>query len=114
MPKGKFLKVFISLPMRDRTEKEIQKEFERVKYITQKKFPNRWVKILPSYTNIDPPEEVKDPGVWYVGRSILKLAEAEVVVFARGWETSRGCLVEHSCANEYGMTILELTDEDYN
>lgn len=37
----------------------------------------------------------------YLGYDIDKMAEADVVVFAPGWENSRGCKVEFHIASEY-------------
>ena len=36
-----------------------------------------------------------------------KLAEADAVIFAPGWETARGCRMEHLAAEEYGIRIVE-------
>ena len=35
------------------------------------------------------------------------LAEADAVIFAPGWETARGCRMEHLAAEEYGIRIVE-------
>ena len=42
------------------------------------------------------------------GRAILKLSDADLVVFAKGWETARGCKVEYLIASEYGLDIMML------
>lgn len=44
-----------------------------------------------------------------LGRCIQKMSEANMVVFAPGWENSRGCRVEHQCAAEYGLSMVMLT-----
>ena len=38
---------------------------------------------------------------------LAKLAEADAVIFAPGWETARGCRMEHLAAEEYGIRIVE-------
>ena len=40
-----------------------------------------------------------------LGRSIQLMAGADLVYFARGWEKSRGCNIEHACAEEYGKDV---------
>ena len=40
-------------------------------------------------------------------KEISKLAEADVAYFAPGWEDARGCRIEHQCAINYGIEIIE-------
>ena len=42
--------------------------------------------------------------------SINKLADADLVVFASGWENARGCKIEFEVAKQYGKRILILGD----
>lgn len=42
-----------------------------------------------------------------LARALGKLAEADAVIFAPGWETARGCRMEHLAAEEYGNRIVE-------
>ena len=46
--------------------------------------------------------------IYCLGRAILKLSDADLVVFAKGWETARGCKVEYLIASEYGLDIMML------
>ena len=46
--------------------------------------------------------------VYCLGRAIIKLSEADIVVFAEGWENARGCRIEHTIAQDYGMDIILL------
>lgn len=39
--------------------------------------------------------------------ALQELAEADAVIFAPGWETARGCRMEHLAAEEYGIRIVE-------
>ena len=48
--------------------------------------------------------------LWFLGKSIQLLSEADVAYFAKGWEEARGCRSENACALEYG---IELIIEDY-
>ena len=40
-----------------------------------------------------------------LGKSISLIGEADLVVFAPGWENARGCRIEHEVAKEYGIQI---------
>ena len=52
-----------------------------------------------------PGGEYVDPLVM-LGRSIQRMAEADVMFFARGWEEARGCKIEHACACAYEKEII--------
>lgn len=46
--------------------------------------------------------------LWYLGESIKKMSEADVVYFATGWAKARGCQIEHECAVKYNLQVYEL------
>ena len=39
----------------------------------------------------------------YLSKSLELLADADVAYFCSGWDTARGCRIEHQCAVEYGI-----------
>ena len=104
------LKVFISQPMGNRTEQEIESERERMMRLAEKALGDK-CKEIPSYN----PNFKGEPPLKALGRSIQLMAQADVVVFAPGWKYARGCKVEHMCAESYGLEICEVEeghDED--
>lgn len=38
--------------------------------------------------------------------------EADIVIFDKGYQDSRGCLLEYRCAELYNKTIMVINDED--
>lgn len=38
-----------------------------------------------------------------LGKSLEALAGADIIYFCPGWDTARGCKIEHQCAVEYGI-----------
>lgn len=42
-----------------------------------------------------------------LGKSIVLMAHADAVYFCKGWENARGCRIEHECAIQYGLEIIE-------
>ena len=44
----------------------------------------------------------------YLARSIEFLAKADVAIFAPGWKNARGCRIEHQCAEDYGIPVMEV------
>ena len=45
--------------------------------------------------------------LWFLGKSLELLSTADVAYFAPGWKEARGCKIEHECANQYGITMIE-------
>jgi hypothetical protein len=94
--------------MKDRTNEQILKErkeiIEKTKFMLSKKDD---LVFLESYFNEDVPENVNIP-VYYLGKSLKVLAEADIAVFGKGWKCGRGCLVEHEVCQSYGIKVLYL------
>lgn len=97
------MKVFISQPMKDKTDEEIKTERNYLIDCVKKKYGDN-VEVIDSYFE-GAPHDAKP--LWFLGESIKKLAEADVAVFAKNWEKARGCKIEHTCALEYGVEIVE-------
>lgn len=102
--------VFISQPMRDLSEEEIWTERLRIMGDIEFEFEidKCEIEFLESYLKEFPHCEVKESSVWYLGKSITLMSEADIVVFAGDWKNARGCLIERKIAEEYGLTIMEI------
>ncbi len=48
-----------------------------------------------------------------LGMALELMSDADAVVFANGWESARGCRIEHECAVQYGYRIIDLGDSQY-
>ena len=93
-------KIFISQPMNGKTNEEIKNERN---YIIDKLRENESVEIIDSFFK-DKPYEASP--LWYLGESIKLMSEADIVFFCNGWQTARGCQIEHDCALEYGIDTM--------
>ena len=49
-----------------------------------------------------------DVGVWYLGESIKRMSEANIVFFVNDWKEKRGCRIEHEVAQAYGKYCVEI------
>lgn len=94
------LKIFISQPMNGKTTEEIENERN---YIIDRLRENECVEIINSFFKDEPYEALP---LWYLGESIKLMSEADVVFFCNGWQTARGCQIEHDCALEYGIDTM--------
>ncbi len=95
-------KIFISQPMRGKTDDEIIAE--RKKAITvAKDILKDDVEVIDSFFQNAPAEA--NP-LWFLGKSLELLSNADLVYFCDGWQDYRGCRIEHECAEEYGIKII--------
>ena len=92
-------KVFISQPMRGKTDEEILAEKDRAVIAVVGKLGEP-VKVIDSFFNDAPATAAP---LWFIAKSLEALAEADIVYFCSGWDTARGCKIEHQCAVEYGI-----------
>ena len=96
-------KLFISQPMRGKTNEEI--EVERAKAIEEAKAVLKEdVEVIDSFFKGAP---VDAKPLWFLGKSIELLSQADIVYFAKDWNKYRGCKIEHMCAIEYDLNIIE-------
>ena len=94
-------KLFISQPMRGKTEEEILGEREKVIKAVEKYYGNE-IEIIDSFFDDYDPKNGCIP-LKYLAKSLELLADADIVFFCRGWDTARGCKIEHQCSVEYGI-----------
>ncbi len=99
------MKVFISMGMRDKTIKEIRETMNDIANTFKKKFKED-IEVIDTVVEDFENLEVKNEGLYCLGKSIELLSTADLVVFAEDWDSYRGCKIEHRCAEEYGLKIM--------
>ena len=96
------VRVFISQPMRDKTNEEIKKERrEAIEHV--KKEVGEDVEVIDSFFE-DAPHDAKP--LWFLGKSFQLLSSADVAVFVGNWHDYRGCKMEHEAAKQYGIKVM--------
>ena len=99
------MKVFISQPMRDKTNEQIEKERgDAISYV-RNKLGAKKVEIIDSFFK-DAPHEAKP--LWFLGKSFELLSTADVAVFIGDWANYRGCNMEYKACQEYGIKAVDL------
>lgn len=96
-------KLFISQPMRGKSDAEILREREKAVASAQKHLGEE-VEVIDSFFRNAP---IDAKPLWFLGKSLELLSTADVVYFAKGWEEARGCRIENTCAIEYGITVIK-------
>lgn len=112
-PKLPTVRLFISQPMRGKSDEEIESEREKLIEIAEAVYFGRGeVEVIDSFFKggIDVPADAKAP-LYYLSKSLELLATADVAIFAKGWREARGCRIEHECADGYGVARIEPPEE---
>ena len=97
------VKIFISQPMKNKTNQEIEQERKEIIEKIRKHFEKIEIKVIDSFIK-DAPHDAKP--LWFLGKSLELLSNANVIVLGKGWERSRGCRIEHECAVQYGISVI--------
>lgn len=96
-------KVFVSLPMNGKEKKQIIDE--------QIKILDEIDDLITEECSIEMLDTVFDARCMKplecLGKTIMVLAQADYVYFAEGWQNARGCVIEHECAEKYGLNIIK-------
>ena len=99
-------KLFISQPMRGLTEEKILNTREEIR-VRAEQVMGEPLELINSFIEEYPDETIKQIPVWYLGKSIQLLSQADVAYFGGDWRNARGCKIEHEIAKEYGIDRLE-------
>ena len=99
-------RLFISQPMRGKTDEEILSERKRAIKSAEKKLGEP-VEVIDSFFQSAP---VGARPLWFLGKSLELLSTADIAYFVKDWSSTRGCRIENQCAIEYGIDVVV---EDY-
>ena len=95
-------KLFISQPMRGKSDEEILMEREKAIKAAEE-LVGEPVEVIDSFFR-NAPADAKP--LWFLGKSLELLSNADVAYFAPGWKDARGCIIEHDCAIAYGIQSI--------
>lgn len=99
------MKIYVSVPITGRPLQEARQQADNwKKYLT-----SDWNEPITPFDVCSDEEE--HPYSYYMGRDIEALLECDAIIMTEGWEKSRGCNLEYSAANLYGLKVF--THEDF-
>lgn len=93
------MKVMISQPMRGKTNEQIK--VERAEIVKQLEAEGH--EVLDTVFDIAP--KGVNEAIYFLSKSIEFLGQADAVVFMPGWNSARGCIIEHQVATAYNKFI---------
>ena len=96
-------KLFISQPMRGKTDEEILAERKKAIESAERNLGEP-VEVIDSFFQ-NAPADARP--LWFLGKSLELLSTADIAYYAKGWEDARGCRIENQCAIEYGIEVIE-------
>ena len=88
-------KLFVSVPMKGRTEEEIKASIQKMKTIAEA-YEGEQLELIDSYIEDNAP-------VWYLGKSLEKLSEADIFIGIDDDYNWSGCYIERIAAQRYGI-----------
>ena len=93
------MKIFISMSMKAKSTTQVRIEMGKVFEFIKNKLPE--AELIDSIID-DADKNIvlkgDDIGVWYLGKSIQLLSEADIVFFVNDWKNYRVCSIERQIA----------------
>lgn len=94
-------KLFVSVPMKGRTEDEIKANIQKMKKIAET-LEGEELELIDSYIEDNPPKDGKQ-AIWHLGESLKKLSQADVFIGIKEVYEWDGCRIETNTAEAYGI-----------
>ena len=94
-------KLFVSVPMEGFNDKIIAANILKMKKIAEA-YEGEELDLIESFIQEKPPEDCYWP-VWYLGKSLEKLAEADIFIGIDDTSGYKGCEIEALVASRYGI-----------
>lgn len=102
-------KLFVSVPMKDRTEKEIKDSIAKMHKIAEA-YEEEKLELIDTFIAEDAPEDCNQ-GIWYLYKSLEKLANADIFIGIRDAYRWRGCFIECETADRYGIKCYDVDSD---
>nr|DAZ45921.1 MAG TPA: Blasticidin M [Caudoviricetes sp.] len=109
-------KLFVSVPMKGRTEEEIKASIQKMKKVAEI-YEGEELELIDSYVEDNPPKS-NNQAIWFLGESLKKLAQADVFMGICESYDWNGCCIERETADKYGIKAYTIpvryVIDDYN
>ena len=90
-------------PMSGKADEEILAE-RKVAIKAAEELLREPVEVIDSFFQSAP---VGAKPLWFIGKSLEFLSDADIAYFAKDWQKARGCKIEHERAVEYGIPRID-------
>lgn len=102
-------KLFVSCPMKGRTEENIKKSIEKMHKIAEIVFDQE-LELIDSYQPCLP-DGTYNTSIYCLGKSIQKMADADYFIGIQDWSNEfKGCMIEREIAQMYHIeyTLVDM------
>lgn len=102
-------KAMLSQPMTGKTDEEIVETRERaVKALEEKGFEVVNTLFTDEWYSKKNMEErgVENPPLCFLAKTLENMSLCHAAYFCKGWESARGCRIEHDAAVAYGLEVI--------
>lgn len=98
------LTIMISQPMKDLSSEKIIKIREKA----IRTLETLGYDVIDNFFTDDGiiTDDTKHTPVAYLAKSLDVMSKCDAVYFVKGWETVRGCKIEHEIAKAYGLAVI--------
>lgn len=100
------MKVFISVPMKNRFKEEIEEDIAMMKAKVHKMYPD--AEFINTIVMDEVPYNTNNQAIWYLGKSIEILSQCNTLVCKKNVSMYNGCYIEKEIAIRYGLEIIEV------
>ena len=97
------MNIFVSMPMNGKTDEEI---VAKMKEVEKKLNKDDVGYVVCGYTYTTDMANIPHIFVNCLGEAIKRMSHCDVVYFAQGWQTARGCQIEHDVCVEYDIPMM--------
>ncbi len=94
-------KLFVSVPTKGRTAEEIKASIQKMKKIAEI-YEGEELELIDSYVEDNPPKN-NSQAIWYLGKSLEKLSEADIFIGIEDDYDWSGCYIERMTAHKYNI-----------
>ena len=105
----KTTKIFLSHNMSGLDDEEVRTiRFNALATLNHINKDNKYgkIEIIENYSYPDAPENAHR--LWYLGKSIQKIAESDYIYFCEPNASSKGCIVEKFIATLYDIPVIKI------
>lgn len=97
-------RLFVSQPMRGKTQEEIIEQRDKAIEKLSRRL-NEGFEVAETYFTEDGPKDVKNSGIYWLGKSLELLSECDLALFIGNWYNYRGCEIEYRVCEKYGIEM---------
>lgn len=107
-------KLFVSVPMAGRNQDDIVKSMDKMHQIMETVTGEK-LEMLPTWINDSVPMHINNSGLWYLGKSLEMMAEADYFIgfgyYMSLIKNHKGCELETEAAGAYDLPQYLISDE---